>query len=122
MLSPVYVDKNDDLWIILHGQRRKFASKNLFDELIGAAAPYHEEYVVEHHSLGPVICEGSCLVRGDGSLGIFFVTGYPNTLRHKIETYEAFEQIGFQLSAVRNIPIIVLEQIPLGPPINVISA
>jgi hypothetical protein len=122
MLSPVYVDKADGLWMLLHGHRRKFASKQIFEELIGSSPPLCEEHEVEHYGLGPEICEGSCLVRGDGSLGIFLVTGYPSTFRYKIESFEAFSQYGFQLSAVRNIPIIVLEQIPLGSSITTFSA
>ena len=67
---------------------------------------------------GPELCTGTCLVRGEGSVGIYLVTGYPHTRRHRISSFEVFNNFCFDMNSVKDIPIICLEQIPIGDEIS----
>ena len=114
MTDYVVVDELNRIWIMIYGQRRRVVTLELYHELFELEPVKIETSLLDRIESGPDICSGSCLIRGDGSLGIFLVTGYPGTSRHLISDFETFQAYGFRLDAVRNVPVLVLEQVSLG--------
>jgi hypothetical protein len=106
------------LWLTVHRELRRISDRSVVETLFSEEKHVADGIDLSDVSRGSDICSGSCLVRGDGSVGIFFVTGYPDTRRHRIRNFEAFQAYGFNLGAVRNVPVLVLEQIPLGTEID----
>ena len=89
----------------------------VYDALFSEATKLRSEDDVESLPEGPPLNEGTCLARPYGSLSIYLVTGYPTPLRHHIETYETLLDFAFDEGKVWNVPPLVLDAVPLGPPI-----
>ena len=106
-----------DVWVIFHGLRHHVCDPGTY------AALFDEERIVDDAGLeeiarGPDLHPGTCLVRPAGSSSIYLVFGRPRLVRHFIPTLESFDEFGFSMAQVVEVPPIVLDAVPVGPEIE----
>ncbi len=111
------IEGDHRVWLMINGERRLIADTSVYDALFSDVIKLRTEEDVESLPEGPPLNEGTCLVRPYGELSIYLVTGYPMPQRHLIETYETLIDFAFTESKVWNVPPLVLDSVPLGPPI-----
>ena len=105
--------------MILQKYRHKISNNSVYNSLFEGEPSEVKFGDIEHYSVGSELCTGSCLVRGEDSIDIYLVMGYPSTKRYKIENFETFQSYRFKMTSVRHVPTLVLEQVPLGLSITV---
>lgn len=112
---------SNEVWLVFHGRRHRIASPRVYDALFDEVDGI--EYVGDLDDVlaGNELNEGTCLVRGDGELSIYLLTGVPysrwpldDVKRHFIPTYEDMLEFRFDEAKVRNLPILVLQAISIG--------
>ncbi|GJE53266.1 hypothetical protein GOFOIKOB_6343 [Methylobacterium tardum] len=105
-----------DVWLMFHGRRHRVASPAVYDALFAEAEALVHSDEITSIAMGPELNEGSCLIRAEHTTGIFLITGrYPKVVKHYIASYESFTDFGFSLAAVKDVPAILLDHVPLAP-------
>jgi hypothetical protein len=72
---------------------------------------------VDEVALGDDMAEGSCLVRADGDLTIYLLTGGSDSgpSLHHVQSFESFTDFHFDEGKVRDVPALALKAVPPGP-------
>lgn len=105
-----------DVWLMFHGRRHRVASPAVYDALFAEAEALVHSDEIPPIAMGPELNDGTCLVRAQDTMGIFLITGcYPNVTKHYIPSFESFSDFGFSLAAVKDVPAILLDHVPLAP-------
>jgi hypothetical protein len=111
-----------EVWLVFGGERHLIASSAVYDALFSEVTGLVPYEGVSEITEGPVLAEGTCLVRGDGELSIHLLTRAHNgrVVRHFIPTWESLVGFGFDHDKVRSVPPLVIECVPEG--VDLISA
>ncbi|GJE53271.1 hypothetical protein GOFOIKOB_6349 [Methylobacterium tardum] len=104
----------DEVWMIFQGLRHRVADPETYEAL------FADERIIEHNEVetiaqGPDLHPGSCLARPNGSSAIYLVFGRPRLARYFIPTLASFDEFGFSMAKVLDVPPILLDAIPVGP-------
>lgn len=111
-----------EVWLVMRGERRQVASTTVYDALWSETTglvPFEGlEWIVE----GPMLEEGTCLIRGAGSVSVHLLARSDGgqVLRHFIPTYESLLDFGFDGGKVREVPPLVIEGLREG--VELVSA
>ena len=104
-----------DVWLVFHGRRHRVSSPLVYDALFADTQGLVHTDEIASIMMGPELNDGTCLVRAFDTLAIFLVTGrYPRVTRHYIPSFESFSDFGFALDAVKEVPLLMLENITLA--------
>ncbi|MDP8916958.1 MAG: hypothetical protein M3M95_07145 [Pseudomonadota bacterium] len=105
-----------EVWLVFGGERHQIASSTVYDSLFSEVTGLLPYEGVEWITEGPVLEEGTCLIRADETLSIYLVTRRFNgqVVRHFIPTYESLVDFGFDQGKVRNVPPLVVEGLHEG--------
>lgn len=105
-----------DVWLMFHGRRHRVASPAVYQSLFAEAEALVHSDEIPSIAMGPELNDGTCLIRAQDTTGIFLITGrYPKVAKHYIPSFESFTDFGFSLAAVKDVPPILLEHVPLAP-------
>ena len=107
-------------WLVFHGLRHHITSSIVYDCLFRPDLSFDFIPELDDIAEGPDLAKGTCLVSDMENGQIHLVFGSPsiNVRKHLIETYESFEQLGFDQALVRAVPPLLLSAIPAGRPIR----
>lgn len=109
---------SQDVWLMFHGQRHLVADADVYDSL------WSERDGLVHHDgldeipVGPPLGQGTCLIRAEGQLSIYLLTGWPGVRRHLVATWESLLDFGFDEGKARPIPPLALEGLALSGEIS----
>jgi hypothetical protein len=103
------------VWLIFQGLRHHIADPDTYSALFADDRGVVDDVQVGEIALGPELNHGSCLVRAQGGVSIYLVFGRPRAIRCFIPTLESFNEFGFAMSKVCDVPRILLDAIPVGP-------
>jgi hypothetical protein len=116
----LYHPGNPNVWLIFHGQKHRIASPGAYDALFANHEGLNSSDEIDTIFEGVEISEGTILARPAGSVSVYLVTGWPETQRYLVGSYETAVDFGFDLSKVIDIPSLVLYAVQPG--IELISA
>jgi hypothetical protein len=114
--ARLFTPGQHQVWLVYHGTRHHITGPGVFDALFSDGVPLTAMEDVGELQRGADLVDGTCLVRAEGDMPIFLVTGFPDTevRKHHIVSYESFMAFGFDEAKVRLVPRLVLAAIPLG--------
>lgn len=105
-----------DVWLMFDGKRHRIASPAVYDALFSEIDRLVAFPEADSISMGEPIGEGSCLIRADGTLAIYLLTAFEGEARRGfVPTYESLRDFGFDEAKVRDVPMLLLNAIPVGP-------
>lgn len=110
-------DGAPDVWLIFHGRRHRIGSPEVYDSLFTGVEGVVALRGVNVIAAGPELSTGTCLVRAEGSLGIYLIARSMGgqVRRHLIPTYESMLGFGFDEQKVRTVPPLMVEGLASGP-------
>lgn len=100
-----------NVWLVFHGKRHRISSPAAYERLFGETQGVVHHQGIDDIALGPEIGEDTCLVRPEGSLAIYLVTGRPPDAvrRHHIPNWETLCDFGFDTAKVWLVPPVFLK-------------
>lgn len=103
-----------EVWLMFHGRRHLVASTEVYDSLWSEidGLVYRED--VAEIAMAEELNAGTCLIRAEGGLSIYLLTGSPQVKRYFIPTWESLVDFGFDEAKVKSIPPLALEGVPLA--------
>jgi hypothetical protein len=104
-----------DVWLMFHGRRHRVVSPTVYDNLWSEVEGLTPREDIPDIAMGPELNEGTCLIRAEGTLPIYLLTGFPAVRRLFVPTYETLLAFGFDEARVKTVPPLVMEAVSPGP-------
>jgi hypothetical protein len=114
--ARVFTPGKPEVWLVFHGTRHHLVSPAVYEALFISGEGLTMMDDVEEIQRGADLVDGTCLVRAEGELPIYLVTGFPQTAirKHYVASYDSFLAFAFSEEKVRIVPPLVLAAVPTG--------
>jgi hypothetical protein len=101
---------------MFHGKRHKIASPRVYESLFKDSEGLVLEPNPESIAEGPLLVDGTCLIRAEGSTSIYLVTAGESGIirRHLIVNWESMLDFRFDESKTITVPSLLVEGLAWG--------
>jgi hypothetical protein len=114
--SRVVEAGSPNVWLIFHGRRHRIPSPEVYENLFSETDALITVEAVDIIARGPDLSDGAMLIRAVDGTSIYFLTAaYEGGVRrHHIPNYESFLEFGFDMSKVREFPVLLVDALSTG--------